>query len=526
DYGCLTLLLTDPTKGALQVFLPKKDGTAGSPEQEPPIGLPKEEGDEKGTWIYADPVPGCLVCNIGEMWEVWTRGMYKATLHRVIHRGSNYRVSLPFFFEPNLNAVIKPLPAAVRLQAEAREVVDESKYQAVDYGEFLKRKVGSNFSDETPGLGSSKDRLVCTTEDGAKESKYNALGTTKERSPTWFQRSLPKLPVPTLASTAAKYLETVEPLVTPQEFTETKKAVEQFVSSEQGNELQKRLLARAADGRPSWLSDWWNEVAYMGYRDPVVVFVSYFYVHVDDALRGDIVSRAASLVKALLPFRELVETQQLAPEKVRGVPIDMSSYKWLFNSSRYPVKPSDTARKFDPNTNNHVVFVRKNKFFEVPVVVDGVELSTKELEAQIAEIIELAGPHPGPAVGALTSENRDIWTDARETLIKASPINAESLERIESAIIVVALDDTTPFEREEVSRACWVGNGRNRFYDKHQLIVFENGKSGFLGEHSCMDGTPTLRLNEFMLSSLQHNKINHGSETVRQNLPSPKELTF
>ncbi|KAG8904608.1 Carnitine O-acetyltransferase mitochondrial [Tulasnella sp. 403] len=565
DYGCLTLLLTDPTKGALQVFLLKKDGTADSPEQEPPIGLPKEEGDEKGTWIYADPVPGCLVCNIGEMWEVWTRGMYKATLHRVIHRGSNYRVSLPFFFEPNLNAVIKPLPAAVRLQAEAREVVDESKYQAVDYGEFLRRKVGSNFSDETPGLGSEADygsthRIRLSGKDAETDGRNiknarrivssaplkmapknrnitrsaprrNALPSGYVADPSvgpmlQFQRSLPKLPVPTLASTAAKYLETVEPLVTPQEFTATKKAVEQFVSSEQGNELQKRLLARAADGRPSWLSDWWNEVAYMGYRDPVVVFVSYFYVHVDDALRGDIVSRAASLVKALLPFRELVETQQLAPEKVRGIPIDMSSYKWLFNSSRYPVKPSDTARKFDPNTNNHVVFVRKNKFFEVPVVIDGVELGTKELEAQIAEIIELAGPHPGPAVGALTSENRDIWTDARETLIKASPINAESLGRIESAIVVVALDDTTPFEREEVSRACWVGNGRNRFYDKHQLIVFENGKSGFLGEHSCMDGTPTLRLNEFILSSLQHNKINHGSETVRQNLPSPKELTF
>lgn len=78
----------------------------------------------------------------------------------------------------------------------------------------------------------------------------------------------------------------------------------------------------------------------------------------------------------MLPFR-----QQLLPEKVRGIPLDMSSYKWLFNSCRYPVKPSDTARKFDPQSNNHVVFVRKNKFYEVPVVIDGVPLSTKELEA-------------------------------------------------------------------------------------------------------------------------------------------------
>ncbi|KAG9046645.1 Carnitine O-acetyltransferase mitochondrial [Tulasnella sp. UAMH 9824] len=322
-----------------------------------------------------------------------------------------------------------------------------------------------------------------------------------------YQRSLPKLPVPTLESTAAKYLETVEPLVSAQEYAATKAAVNEFVTSEQGKELQNRLLNRAAEpGRASWLAEWWNDVAYMGYRDPVVVFVSYYYVHVDDPFRRDLVSRAASLVKALLPFRELVETQQLQPEK--------------------PVKPSDTAHKFDPSQNNHVIFVRKNKFYEVPVIVDGVPLSTKELEAQIAKIVELAGSEKAPAVGALTSENRDIWTDAREALLKVSPKNKESLERIESAIIVVALDDTKPVTREDVGKACWTGDGRNRFYDKHQIVVFENGKSGFLGEHSCMDGTPTLRLNEFMLSSLRFNKIDHGPEAVRKNLPSPTELKF
>ncbi|KAG8956475.1 Carnitine O-acetyltransferase mitochondrial [Tulasnella sp. 419] len=342
-----------------------------------------------------------------------------------------------------------------------------------------------------------------------------------------FQRGLPNLPVPPLSSTAAKYLESVEPHVTPEAFQATKKAVEEFIASDHGKELQRRLEARAAEpGQLNWLADWWNDVAYMAYRDPVVVFVSYFYVHLDDPLRRDPVQRAASLVKALLPFRELVETQQLEPENVRGTPLDMSSYKWLFNSSRYPVKPADTARKFDPATHQHIVVVRKNKFFEIPVVVDGAQLSTKELESQLSQVMALAGSTPGPAVGALTSENRDIWTDAREALLKASPINSQSLERIESAIIVVALDDTKPVTREAISHACWVGNGRNRFYDKHQLIVFENGKSGFLGEHSCMDGTPTLRLNEFILSALSHGKIDHGPETVRSGLAPPKELKF
>ena len=124
-----------------------------------------------------------------------------------------------------------------------------------------------------------------------------------------YQASLPRLPVPPLPSTLSKYLETVRPHLTAAELARTEAAVRAFGSSPQGAELQKRLEARAAEpGMKSWLADWWNDAAYMGYRDSVVVNVSYFYVHVDDKTRRDSAKRAASLIKALLPFRELVET--------------------------------------------------------------------------------------------------------------------------------------------------------------------------------------------------------------------------
>ncbi|KAJ6462051.1 acyltransferase ChoActase/COT/CPT [Mycena vitilis] len=342
-----------------------------------------------------------------------------------------------------------------------------------------------------------------------------------------YQASLPRLPVPTISSTAHKYLESTRPHLTPAEYAQTEAAVHAFIASPQSAELQQRLEARAAEpGMRSWLSEWWNDVAYMGYRDPVVVFVSYFYVHVDDRLRAKPAQRAASLLKAMLPFRHMTETQELEPEKVRGAPLCMDSYKWLFHSSRYPTKPSDTARKFDPATHNHVVFVRKNKFYSVPLAhASGQELSAAELETQIERVIELAGKTPATPVGALTSDNRDNWTDARAALLAADPANAASLEAIESAMIVVCLDDSKPVTREEISNACWVGDGRNRFYDKHQLIVFDNGRSGFLGEHSCMDGTPTLRMNEFVLATLALGKADLGTPTGEA-LPAPTELPF
>lgn len=115
-------------------------------------------------------------------------------------------------------------------------------------------------------------------------------------------------------------------------------------------------------------------------------------------------------------------------------------------------------------------------------------------------------------------------------------------------MILVCLDDTQPVTRQESSWNLWVGDGRNRFFDKHQsasaswfnipvddsdslllVIVFENGKSGFLGEHSCMDGTPTLRMNEFILASLAHGKVDLGparAADTAKDLAAPQELKF
>ncbi|PPR05370.1 hypothetical protein CVT24_007984 [Panaeolus cyanescens] len=346
-----------------------------------------------------------------------------------------------------------------------------------------------------------------------------------------YQSSLPKLPVPALESTCSKYLETVKPLVTPEAYARTEAVVSEFLTSPLAQQLQERLKDRANE-HTSWLSEWWNDVAYMAYRDPVVVFVSYFYVHANDPLRKTPAKRAASLIKAMIPFRDLVESGRLEPEKVRGAPLCMASYKWLFHSCRYPVKPSDIAEKFDPASNNHIVVLRKNRFFLVPLSnpTTGREFSAAELEAQFEKIIEYAGEKPAETpIGALTSDNRDLWADAREALIRASPSgkNAESLKKIEASMIVLALDDTKPVTREQISWSTWVGDGRNRFFDKHQVVVYENGRSGFLGEHSCMDGTSTLRLNEFMLASLVHNKIDLGSPDVdAASLPPVQELTF
>ncbi|KAG6910675.1 hypothetical protein DXG01_008719 [Tephrocybe rancida] len=141
--GAHKFLYADPTPSALQVF----SSRAGAIALADP-SMVAEVGSEKGVWINADPIPGCVVCNIGEMWEIWSNGLYRSTLHQVVHRSSNYRVSIPFFFEPNFDADVKPLAAALRLQDKE----DRVEYRkSVIYGDFLMGKVGNNFSDDKKG---------------------------------------------------------------------------------------------------------------------------------------------------------------------------------------------------------------------------------------------------------------------------------------------------------------------------------------------------------------------------------------
>lgn len=80
------------------------------------------------------------------MWEIWTNGLYHATLHRVIHRGDRIRTSVPFFFEANFDAYVEPLDAALRIQeAQGDSEALKHKKAGVVYGDWLKKKVGGNF---------------------------------------------------------------------------------------------------------------------------------------------------------------------------------------------------------------------------------------------------------------------------------------------------------------------------------------------------------------------------------------------
>ncbi|MGP6171339.1 isopenicillin N synthase family dioxygenase [Microbacterium sp. A196] len=102
DGGVLTLLWVEPGKGGLQV----------------------ERG---GEWVDAPSVDGAFVVNIGEMLEYATGGYLKATNHRVVSpTAPDDRISVPFFFNPALDARVPVIDLPAELKAHSRGVGDES----------------------------------------------------------------------------------------------------------------------------------------------------------------------------------------------------------------------------------------------------------------------------------------------------------------------------------------------------------------------------------------------------------------
>lgn len=101
-------------------------------------------------WIQAPPVPGSFVCNIGDMLDRMTGGLYKSTPHRVRNASGRSRLSWPFFFDPGFRTLVKPLPmAAPSVRDDSQERWDKANVHAFQgtYGDYLLGKVGKVFPD-------------------------------------------------------------------------------------------------------------------------------------------------------------------------------------------------------------------------------------------------------------------------------------------------------------------------------------------------------------------------------------------
>jgi len=109
DFGCLTILAQDEI-GGLQVQTPR------------------------GSWVDAPYMADAFVVNVGDMLHRLSNGRLRSTPHRVINRSGRERYSCPFFFDPNVNTIIAPLPGT-----------GEPQFGSVNFGEFLRAELQAGY---------------------------------------------------------------------------------------------------------------------------------------------------------------------------------------------------------------------------------------------------------------------------------------------------------------------------------------------------------------------------------------------
>lgn len=111
--------------------------------------------------------------------------------------------------------------------------------------------------------------IIATSATRTRPQNWKALAPAPLPGPAFAgQPSLPRLPIPALADTLSKLKESLRPIAwDAQEYKRAVEAVDEFART-QGPELQRRLEERKARTE-HWLEEWWDDGAYLTYRDPV-----------------------------------------------------------------------------------------------------------------------------------------------------------------------------------------------------------------------------------------------------------------
>lgn len=361
-----------------------------------------------------------------------------------------------------------------------------------------------------------------------------------------YQDQLQKLPIPDLKETCANYLKVLQPLQTEREHEKTIEAVQKFLKSGTGEYLDVELR-KYAENRNSFIEQFWYD-SYLNYDSPVVLNLNPFFLLEDDPFNNETTSvnpqvkRAVSLTVSSLKFIRALKNETLSVDMQRnGKPLCMYQYSKLFGASRIPTDDGCVMQS-DPNSN-HIIVMSKSQFYWFDVLDhdNNLIMSEQDLIINFSSIIHDSMKTPIDEIakssfGVLTTENRRVWSKIRHSpTILDNSNNNEILSIIDSALFVICLDDIVLNDLSELSqnmlcglsileRGVQVGTCTNRWYDKLQIIVTQNGKAGINFEHTGVDGHTVLRF----VSDIYTDSILSFAQTINSNAPSmwgPEKLS-
>lgn len=244
---------------------------------------------------------------------------------------------------------------------------------------------------------------------------------------------LPRLPINPLGDTLERYLTSVKPLCTPDEYAAQEKLCAEFQNGV-GAQLHADLVSEDAhEGYPfSFIEKHWD-VMYNGLRCPAPVNISPFFAINDEKDAKDMVqcARAAKFVHGFTRWTRKVLAGELEQDK------DMCSHAYPkhFSSAKIPVKGMDELAMYPDS--RHIIVISNGNVFTLEIVsLEGTILEVTGIQAKLEDIVKRAHAEGAGSLPILTAEDRDVWADARASL-EAVDGNKDKLQAIDAGIIAV-----------------------------------------------------------------------------------------
>ncbi|KAL9891816.1 choline acetyltransferase isoform 2-T2 [Glossina fuscipes fuscipes] len=375
-----------------------------------------------------------------------------------------------------------------------------------------------------------------------------------------YGATLPKVPVPPLEQTMADYIRALEPVTAPAQLERTKAIIQQFTAPNGlGPRLHQYLLDRR-EAEDNWAYYYWLNDMYMDVRlalpinsNPGMAFPPRQFTTVHDVARF-----SAQLLDGIMLHKELLDSGKLPQERAtsreKNQPLCMAQYYRLLGSCRRPgvERDSQYLPQHVSEEQYVIVFCRNQMYCVILKGRDRGKLSESEMASQILYILSDApclSTKP-PPLGLLTAEPRSQWAQDRTTIL-LSERNQRNIELLETALIVLCLDEPLPLDfnarnfpgatpsvhyagqRDETNMAHQMIHGGgseyntgNRWFDKTmQIIVCTDGTWGLCYEHSTSEGIAVVQLLEKIYKKILDNPTD-GNGVPQHHLPPPERLEW
>ncbi|OLY78303.1 Carnitine O-acetyltransferase [Smittium mucronatum] len=378
-----------------------------------------------------------------------------------------------------------------------------------------------------------------------------------------YQSSLPRLPIPPISHTLSKYLESLEPISSPQELSRTRDVVKQLQSplfhlKSVADILQDRLIDYDSTQQFSWLEKLWEDAAYLSWREPLFINSNYWITFIKDknayGQAEDIpsfqklsnsVSRlqkqylvclnagysqyqvrlAAAIANKAFDYYHLVLNEQIPVQKVGQKPICMNQYKSLFGVTRLPRPECDIIYRYKGPISFFILML-KDQLFTIPLYTKkNNRILNGDLEDIISQAInQVSNISPSdlqPPIGLLTAGHRDRWSIGYSLLAShTNHISKSTLEAIQQSAFIISLEDF--YSPKCAGESAWQRlvksssvNAHNRWFDKHiNYVIDRNGNIGAVGEHSPADAVVPAIMHDYVISHVLVNP--HPSKKITQ----------